>query len=31
MTVGLDDGGALLVRKENQIERVLAGEIRWIS
>ena len=30
MTVGIDDGGALLVRKENQIERVLAGEIRWI-
>ena len=30
MTVGIDDGGALLVRKGNQIERVLAGEIRWI-
>jgi BirA family biotin operon repressor/biotin-[acetyl-CoA-carboxylase] ligase len=31
MTVGIDDGGALLVRDENQVERVLAGEIRWFS
>jgi BirA family biotin operon repressor/biotin-[acetyl-CoA-carboxylase] ligase len=30
ITAGIDDTGALLVRVENRVERVVAGEVRWL-
>ncbi|MCA1583546.1 MAG: biotin--[acetyl-CoA-carboxylase] ligase [Acidobacteria bacterium] len=30
VTAGLDDGGALLVRTRQGLERVIAGEVRWL-
>jgi BirA family biotin operon repressor/biotin-[acetyl-CoA-carboxylase] ligase len=29
-TTGIDDQGALLVRAENEIERILSGDVRWL-
>ena len=30
ITAGIDDRGALLVRIDNRIERIVAGEVNWI-
>ena len=30
VTAGLDDSGALLVKTADQIERIIAGELRWM-
>jgi biotin-(acetyl-CoA carboxylase) ligase len=29
ITAGIDDQGALLVRTEDRIERIVAGELTW--
>jgi BirA family transcriptional regulator, biotin operon repressor / biotin---[acetyl-CoA-carboxylase] ligase len=30
MTAGIDDGGRLLVAAQNRVERIVAGEVRWM-
>ena len=30
ITDGIDDSGALLVRVADRVERIVAGEVRWI-
>ena len=30
ITIGIDDSGALLVRVEGRIDRIIAGEVRWL-
>jgi biotin-(acetyl-CoA carboxylase) ligase len=30
VTAGIDDTGALLVRAEGRVERIISGELRWM-
>ncbi|MBE3072639.1 MAG: biotin--[acetyl-CoA-carboxylase] ligase [Acidobacteria bacterium] len=30
VTAGIDDDGALLVRADDRVERIIAGEVRWL-